>query len=268
MGLPRGFDGRLLTSARGMAIKEAIGDATAFTKSFGSRLAQLVSDFPKEYWNFFPRYMTVPFRIRIFVGSNGLAIRYVRPSRALRITVSHLRGRLEGTIFPFLSQSNMFFLANTHDSSVSHMTLANKDFADHNRMTGGTRLVCPSDFGVAEIGQDVEFSFEDVRFAWMVGTRNIVLYEYLLWIFSPPATDKISGEFGLKAAESKFGGFLSWAIFDSNNPKSFEVDYAKFLSTAARLLEGKFESLIVRSDVEEEELQEFLCDHRSILTKP
>src|SRR5207247_535297 len=213
-----------------------------------------------------PKYMTTPFRIKTTVASNGVAIRYVRPSRKLRVIVSPHEGRLESVIFPYVGTANMFVLARTHGSSISHVRLANKDYSDSHEIPVGTNLVCPSDCGVAEIREDVEFSFEDVQFAWRIGKRDSVLYEYLLWIISPPAIIRIDSDFGSKQAASKFGDFLSWAIFDADNPRRFELDYAKFLLRSAGTMEEQFENLIMRTDIEEEELQQFLCNHRAILT--
>ncbi len=249
-----------------MKVMEAEERATSFAKSFAQTLSQLVSDFPKEYWGFFPPFMTRPFRIIAIVASNGIALRYVRPSSKLRVVGSTIKGRLEGTIFPIASADNMFLLENVHDSSISHLRLANRTFADAHTLPAGTNLVCPPDWGVAEIRGDVQFAFEDVQFAWRIGRRDVVLYEHLLFIFSPPATNLIDSTFGAKQAESHFGDFLSWSIFDPSNPKSSQLDYAGFLLKAARMLEKQFGDLIQRSDVEEAELQEFLCEHKSILT--
>lgn len=248
-----------------MPVREAETKAKVFSKALAGTLAQLISQFPKQYWPFFPSYMTRPFRIRAIVASNGIAIRYVRPAAKLRVVASAVRGRLEGSIFPLASASNMFLLENAHEVSIAHMRLANQAFADSHDLKEGTNLVCPSDFGVAEVRGNVESSFEDVQFAWRIGRRDSVIYEYFLLIFSPPATDLIDSRLGSRLAESRFEGFLSWIIFDSSNPKSFQLDYARFLLFASKMLEKQFANLIQRGDVEEAELQEFLCDHRTIL---
>src|SRR5437867_12695433 len=121
-----------------MPLEEAEKNATAFSKSFAQSLAQLISEFPQQYWGFFPKYMTSPFRIKAIVASNAIAIKYVRPSRKLRVVASRSSVRLEGVIFPYVGTNNMFRLTHTLDSGISHMTLANKDFADNHQMTGGT----------------------------------------------------------------------------------------------------------------------------------
>jgi len=179
-------------------------NATAFSKSFAQSLVQLISEFPQQYGGFFPRYMTSPFRSKAIVTSNAIAMRYVRPSSKLRLVASPTRGRLEGAIFPHMGTTSMFRVTRVHNSGISHMTLANKDFADSHQITGGTNLICPSDFGVAEVGDDVEFIFEDVGFAWRIGKRDVVLYEPLLWILSPPALDNLGSKSGAEKAVSRF----------------------------------------------------------------
>jgi hypothetical protein len=260
------IEGSLNRTVIAMPVKEAETKAKVFSKSFAGTLTHLVSQFPKQYWPFFPTYMTRPFRIKAIVASNGIAIRYVRPAAKLRVVGSPVKGSLEGSIFPLVGASNMFLLENAHDVSISHMRLANQAFADSHKLTGGTNIVCPSDFGVAEVRGNVQSSFEDVQFAWRMGRRDSIIYEYLLLIFSPPAIDMINARFGSRHAESLFENFLSWRIFDPSNPKSFQLDYARFLLFASKMLEKQFAELIQRTDVEEAELQEFLCNHRTILT--
>lgn len=233
--------------------------ATEFIRTYLEAVQDGLSVFPENDRHLFPAYTRNARRVVVYLSSkNGVGFVVGRKAREWHFTVRPTQERIERAVGLPVETKNYFHFDNWVNCTIARMTIAREAIRSFGSFVGGTVLVFPDELGIAELVGDSDVRFVDVRFAFVSAGKPHVIETPLLWLFSYTRDLDLTHEDALKRASSAVASLVISAALRVD-PERVSSTSLEILANALGQTRSKFLNLVRRTDVEEQEIQDFLA---------
>ncbi len=239
-----------------------------FVKTYTEELRTLIGQIPKERWMIFPDFFYQPYIIRARLCSNGVTILFKRRAERESVTVKASKKRVEEVFLPYLPPPTYLAVFSwTNATRVLHMNhnLNNWDWAINPAkgkrfQRGGENFHRRS---VMHLDKSCEIQMMNCRLSGVNDYGRVNSLIRFLWMMTENCVE-LTEQKAKWYADNDFTRYLNHALF-IQSPLQLSAKIKKILITMLKELKNQFEELISRTDGDEQEVQDFLEDHTSII---
>lgn len=238
-----------------------------FVETYLDEISSCMGQINRNYWILFPDFLYSPYIIRVRKCSNGVAILFKRPAHKTSITVKKSRKRVEEIFLPYLPPPNhaIFAFTNTSRSKIVQAKMTNWDFSQ-DPTKGKMFQRYNEDFHRMSVMHLSKSNEVQMLFCPISGVNDfgrVRLFIRFLWMITGDCLD-FSEDKARWFARKDFLYYLNQILFVWS-PSKLSETAKKFLINMVSDIKNKYQELISRTDVDEQEIQDFLEVHRFIL---
>ncbi|MCJ7633375.1 DUF4263 domain-containing protein [Candidatus Bathyarchaeota archaeon] len=239
-------------------------DLAKFIALYLDEIENCIGQIPSKYWAIFPDFFHHPYIIRAGKCSNGVAISFKRPAPRYSINVESSRKRAEEIFLPYLPPPCFAVFAWTNARRVWHLgnSIANFDWS--REPAKGTKFQGPGEdfrrMSVMHLKGSNEVQMMYCSISGVDDRGRVKRIIRFLWMMTEDCVE-LTEEKAKWYGRQDFSRYLNHILFAWNPVKLSET--AKiFLTKMLESLKTRFCELISRTDVDEQELQDFFEDHK------
>lgn len=239
-----------------------------FIKAYLDEWKICIGQFPRRYWTIFPDFFYRPYIIRARKCVNGVAFRFFRPSEKESIKVEFVKKRAEEVFLPYLPHPPyyaVFAWRRARRVKIIGPSIINFDWSQdpekgkkfqrlgedfsrrsvmHLEGSNEVQMINCNLSGITDRGRFKDF----IRFLWMLTGDCVVLTDYKARWY----------------ARSDFSFLLNHILFVWG-PITLSKTARSLIIRMLKELKDKFQELIQRTTIDEQEIQDFLEDYRFLI---
>lgn len=237
-----------------------------FLRAYLSTMRRFLTLLPDDRKSVLPEYIRLRFKVSVIICRDGVAIWFRRPIKKRKYSMKvSKRGFLRNVIPQLSADKNIFPLNGQSGIVIRNLALVTRGFANSVYKMEGTFLKIPDQFGILEVKSGADIKLENVLVGFLDRygkPRQLVLKG--LWVIANDAPSIFSVAEGKQRAQRSFFRFLlgSGPIKGEKMRHYSEADMSREIAS----VEKEYLSLVLRENVEEPELQQFLERHPFILS--
>jgi len=245
-----------------------MGDIKRFIETYLNELRTCIGQIPRRHWTLFPDFFFRPYIIRARKCSNGVAILFRRPSVKDLINVKSSKKRTEEIFLPHLPHPPYFAVfawTNATRVKIVGFSIINFDFS-HDPAKGKKFQRPGEDFhrmSVMRLEKSNEVQMMNCPISGVNDRGRVKLFIRFLWMMTGDCVE-LTEQKAKWYARKDFSHHLNYILFVWS-PTEISETAKRFLIKMLNTLKNRFQELISRTDVDEQEIQDFLEDHKFII---
>lgn len=242
-------------------------DIARFVESYLDEIRTCIGQITRKHWTIFPDFFYRPYIIHARNCSNGVAILFKRPADQDSINAKNSGKRAEEMFLPYLPPPNFAVFAWTNARRVWHVGNSIINFDVCRDPEKGKRFQGPGeDFRRMSVMRLEKSNEVQMMNCWVSGVNDRGRFRGLirfLWMMTGDCVE-LTEEKARWYAREDFARHLNHILF-AWRPIQLSETAKKFLVEMLNSLKIRFQELISRTDVDEQEVQDFLEDHKLVI---
>jgi len=239
-----------------------------FILSYLDELRTCVGQFPTEHWDAFPNFFYKPYTVRAQICSNGVAILFRRPAGKQSVIVENSKKQCEEAFLPYLPYPPYYAVFGwTNATRVKHIEnrIINWDWSRD--PAKGKKFQRPGEdfrrMSVMHLKGSNEVQMIDCHLSGVSDEGRLRRFIPFLWMLTEDCVE-LTEEKARGYAREDFQDRLNLILF-VRDPRELSESIKRLITEMLWGLKRRFSELVSRTDVEEQEIQDFLEDHRFII---
>ena len=244
-----------------------MGNIKRFVETYVNEIRTCIGQIPRRHWTLFPDFFYRPYIIRARKCSNGVAILFKRPAPQESINVKSSNKRTEEIFLPYLPHPPYYAVfAWTNARRVWHIGNSIINFDWSRDPAKGKKFQRPGeDFRRMSVMRLEKSNEVQMMNCWISGVNDRGRLKRLipfLWMMTEDCVE-LTEQKARWYAQDDVSRYLNYILFVWS-PTEMSETVKRFLIEMLKGLKSRFEELISRTDVDEQEIQDFLEDHKFI----